>query len=173
MACNLTQDIELGCRDSVGGIKRVYIAQLEHKNTLTVSSGTVSTFTLIEGNQFWIYDFRKQTGNAVETGTGSTENGSVFYSQTVTFPIDKMQASLREELALLIQNRVMIIVLDRNGKYHLFGKDNGLDLNTLEANTGTAMGDRNGYTLTFNGAEEDPAPEVDSSLISSLTAPAL
>jgi len=35
--------------------------------------------------------------------------------------------------------------------------------------TGTAQGDRSGYTLTFSGAEKQMAPEVQSSVISTLT----
>ena len=36
--------------------------------------------------------------------------------------------------------------------------------------TGTANGDRSGYTLTFAGSEKELAPEVSSSIIAGLTA---
>jgi len=36
----------------------------------------------------------------------------------------------------------------------------GLDVTGGTAATGTTQGDRNGYTLTFTGAEKQLAPEV-------------
>jgi hypothetical protein len=34
MACNLTTGRALACRDSVGGIKSIYVTELENKDTL-------------------------------------------------------------------------------------------------------------------------------------------
>ena len=172
MACALTQDITLGCRDSVGGIKTIYVTELANKSTLTSASGVITAFTLSTGKQFWQYDLEKEVGSFTENIQTSVENGTVFYEQDVTFSIHKVQASLQQELKLLAQNRVMVIVLDRNGKYWLFGETNGCDLQPSTAASGRTMGEFNGYTLNLKGKEPAPANEVSSNLIATLIAPA-
>jgi hypothetical protein len=172
MACALTQDITLGCRDSVGGIKTIYVTELANKNAITSASGIITAFTLTTGKQFWQYDIEKEVGSVTENIQTSVENGTVFYEQDVTFTLNKVQASLQQEIKLLAQNRVMVIALDRNGKYWLLGENNGCDLQPSTAATGKAMGDFNGYTLNLKGKETAPANEVTSSLIATLIAPA-
>jgi hypothetical protein len=41
------------------------------------------------------------------------------------------------------------------------GVTNGMSLNAGTADSGAAFGDRNGYTLTFDGLEADPFPMVE------------
>jgi len=55
-----------------------------------------------------------------------------------------------------------------NGKYWYLGKNNGLDITAGNSGTGTAIGDRSGYTLTFTGKEAALSPEVSSSIIAAL-----
>jgi hypothetical protein len=81
-----------------------------------------------------------------------------------------MQANTRNEILLLAKNNLMAVVEDANGKYWLLGKSNGLDLTGGNSGSGTAQGDRNGYTLTFSGGEKELAPEVNSGIIAGLTA---
>mgnify|MGYP003628406811 CR=1 FL=1 len=40
------------------------------------------------------------------------------------------------------------------------GVTNAMSLNAGTADSGAAFGDRNGYTLTFDGLESDPFPMV-------------
>ena len=173
MACALTQGYTLDCADSVGGIKKIYVTELANKSTLTAASGVITAFTLSTGKQFWTYELQKETSNLVENITRNEANGTTFYEQVLQFTIRKMAASLRNEIKLLAQNRVMIIVLDRNGKYWLVGESNGAEMTNSTGATGTAFGDFNGYTLNFRALEEAPMQEVTSGLISTLTSPAV
>ena len=61
--------------------------------------------------------------------------------------------------------------VENTGKAWLYGRENGLMLNGGTASSGTAWADRNGYTLPFTGAEKQLAPEVQSSLLTSLETP--
>jgi hypothetical protein len=70
---------------------------------------------------------------------------------------------------LLAQNTLVAVAKDNNGKYWYLGKTRGLDLTAGSAGTGTADGDRSGYTLTFTGAEPQLAPEVNSTVAGQLT----
>lgn len=170
MPCNLTSGYSLDCRDSIGGVKTIYITELANKSSITAASGTITAFTLTAGKKFWTYELMKETASLTENIVTSDTNGTVFYEQDLTFTIRKMQASLSQEIKLLAQNRLMIIVLDRNGKYFLLGQNNGAEMQASSAATGTAFGDMNGYTLAFKSKEESPANEVAANLIAGLTA---
>jgi hypothetical protein len=118
---------------------------------------------------FYKYEVPKGAGQFTETVNASTENGTIFYTQELLFPINRMAQAVRNELRLVGLNRLMAIVTDRNGKYWLLGRSNGLDVTAGTSQTGTAMGDRNGYEMTFTGMEELPCSEVSSAIITALT----
>lgn len=172
MACTLTSDFSLGCRDSVGGIKEIYVTALGNTETLSASGGTVYAFTLTQATQFFTYSLEKEDAEWTQNTQYNPETSSKFSEQTLSFTVRKMTLAARNELKLLLQNRVMVIVLDRNGLYWLLGQTNGMDVTTMEGKTGKAMGDMNGWTITLVGKEEDMAQTVNSNLIASLTSPA-
>jgi hypothetical protein len=174
MACNLTTGRALACRDSVGGIKSIYVTELENKDTLTSATpGLISAFTLAEGTQFWEVELIKETSFFTDNITGSTENGTLFSDQALTVIFNKGDVDTRNFVKLMAQNRLMVIVLDRNGIYWLLGESNGLDLVTGNFSSGTAMADRNGYELSFVGKEPNQAQSVTSGLMATLLVPAV
>ena len=166
MACALTQGYTLDCKDSLGGIKAVFLIAHADVTAITQASGIVSAITA--NDVFYKYELVKNTGAMTETITASVENGSVFYAQELSIVLNKLQANTRNEILLLAKNTLMVIAQDANDKYWLLGKTQGMDLTGGTATTGTAQGDRNGYTLTFTGGEKELAPEVNSGIIAGL-----
>lgn len=172
MPCALTQSMPLDCRGSVGGAKEVYFIEFENVEGITEAVGVVTTIDVATGKQFRKYQLPKETSFFTETPNSNVQNGTLFYQQELTIVLNKMQANTRNEIMLLAQNRLLAIVLDMNGKYHLLGRTTALDLTGGEGGTGTASGDRNGYTRVFTGMEPEMAPEVQASIIAGLLAPA-
>jgi len=168
MACALTQGYSLSCRDSAGGIKAVYLIEFENVSGVTESAGTVSAIGKANNARFWKYNLQRATGSWNEAYTDSAENGTSFHVQTLTIVLNKMQAATSNEIKLLAQNRLIAVVQDRNDKYWLLGEENGLQRSGGQAASGTAMGDRNGYDLTFTSDNKDYAPEVTIGIISGL-----
>ena len=169
MACALTQGYTLDCKDSLGGIKAVWMIAHANVSTITEASGIVSAITKSSGKVFYKYELVKNTGALTETITASVENGTVFYAQELSIVLNKLQANTRNEILLLAQNTLMVVVQDANDKYWLLGRTQGCDVTGGTAATGTAQGDRNGYTLTITGSEKQLAPEVNSGIIAGLT----
>ncbi len=172
MSCALTQGYTLDCRDNVGGVKEIYVTELVNMTTPTVSSGTVTAITMATGTQFWKYQLEKETSSLVEHIQTNDTNGTIHYEQDLDFSIRKLQANWRNEIRSLAQNRLAVIVLDRNGKYWLCGLNNGLELQNSDTQTGKGMGDFNGYQLKFKGKEELPMPQVVLSDFAALLSPA-
>lgn len=168
MPCALTQNYNLDCRDSVGGIRTIYVMELDNATTITASAGIVTGITKATGKKFYKYNLIMNTAEAEDTLTGNRENGTLFSAQTLKFPINKMTVAVRNELLLLAANRLLFVVVDENGLGWLFGKEYGLTLTTGAAKTGKAKADRNGYELSFEGEEKELALNVNAATLLTL-----
>ena len=172
MPCNLTQNMTIDCKDSIGGLKEVLFIEFDNVTAITEASGVVTAITVSTGKQFRRYVFPKESSFFTETPNANVQNGTLFYQQELTIVINKMQANTRNEIQLLAQNRLLAIGLDNNSKYWLLGKERALDVTGGDGGTGTATGDRNGYTRVFTAMERNMAPEVQSTIITALLSPA-
>ena len=168
MACALTQGFVLDCKESVGGIKSVRFVEFDNVASIAYAAG-VATLTMVASKKFWKYAQVRETSSFTETITANVQNGTIFYSQELSVILNKLAAATRNEILLLAKNRLMAIVEDMNGSFWLLGAKNGLDITGGNSATGTASGDRNGYTLTFSAMETDPMWSVSSAAISALT----
>jgi len=169
MACTLIQGRSIDCRDAVGGIETLYIAEASNVTSVTDSSGTITAITMASGSKFWTYNMEKENASATESIRTSVENGTTFYEQVISFTLKKLSASLRNEIKNLAQNRLVFIFKDNNGVYWMFGQTRYMDLTEGEGVTGKAFGDLQGYTLTFMGKEPSPANVVSSGLYPAFT----
>lgn len=168
MSCALTQDYSFGCDVGAGGLKEVYLIELENISSITESSGTVTAITKASGKIFRKYQLVQDTATAEETLTGNLQNGTLYYAQKVTMVINKQNVAVRNEILLLAKNRLVIVTVDNNDTYRMYGWDQGVRLNEGSAATGTAWGDRNGYTLTFSGNQRELALFVQASVLDTL-----
>jgi hypothetical protein len=168
-ACAISSGITLDCRDSQGGIEYVYIANADGVVTFDLVSGSTCEIdsisvdgTPLTSGDFYKFEVPKQTSSYTETVNASTENGTVFYQQDVALVFNKLQCSTRNQMLLLAQNtKLLVIVKDGNGNFWTAGLTRGCEMTAGSNGTGTAYGDRNGYTLTLTGLEPDPMYNVD------------
>ena len=162
MACTLIGSTSIGCADSNGGVAEIKVKVFNSALTgITESSGTV-TMAGAALTGWYTYQCEKQTANVVEDLVKNIQNGTVVYNQTVTYIFNKLQASFRNELKVLGQNRMHIAVKDNNGTAWLFGYERGMDLTGANSASGTNYEDRSGYTLTFTGMEAQPTPTISN-----------
>jgi hypothetical protein len=164
----VTSNICKGCRDSVGGIKQVYlvagcvtgVTENGDQEILTVGAVSGSVYT---------FQVEKNTSNFVETIAASLENGTVVYQQTLNLVFLKLQQSTRNQIKLLAQNTNMKVFVETNdGTILYLGEDFGMALSSGTAESGTAFADRSGYTIVLDGFEREPAKQLAGSLSSTL-----
>lgn len=176
MSCALTTGYTLGCRDAVGGIKEIRIASFNPTGTFATNlTGTITGFTgyasgTAGSNPFYRYELTKNTSMLTEALTASLENGTVFYDQQCTFVINKLQVQVRNQLMFMARSRVLAIITDYNNQHFLIGAENGADVSAATADTGTAFGDRSGYSTTIQGLERFPMYAVSGSILAAITA---
>jgi hypothetical protein len=157
-------------------MKSIRVANFNTTGSVAVSTANVVTgFTGYASsgtggnNAFFTYNLTKATSMFKEAIVGNVENGNTFYQPEATFVINKLQTQVRNQLALMSQSQLVAIAEDRNGRYWLLGIDNALDMLTGSQDSGTAFGDRNGYTFTLTGMETRPMLEVSGSLLATIT----
>lgn len=172
-SCAINQSYTKDCRDSIGGIKTVYLTELYNQATLTYSSGVISTFTLNSGKKFWTVELEQATATASDNPKPNAANGSLYYEHTLNFMIPKRSGNINTFIKTLAVNDLMAIVLDQSGDYWLLGHSNGLKMQDGSTGSfGTAMADMNGFNLQLLGMETLYALKVPSNLIATLTSPA-
>jgi hypothetical protein len=167
-SCALTQDYSFGCDVGAGGTIECWIIESSNITSLTESSGTLTAITKAAGKIFRKYQLVLETANFDEKIVGNRQNGTVAYEQSGSIILNKQQVAVRNEILLLAVNTLTIILHDQNDTYRLFGRVNGLRLQDGSASTGTALADRNGYTLNFTGKESQLAPFVQAAVIATL-----
>ena len=164
MACLLTTGRELPCKDSVGGIKTVYMADYGTLGVLTVTAGEV---TAIAGTPD-LFQFDVKGNSSLEQAiTSSRENGTTFYEQTLNLTLTKLDVATQQEVVLLAKARPHVFIEDYNGNFFLIGAANGADVSGGTIVTGAAMGDLSGFTLVFSAQETLPAYFVTSTVVTS------
>jgi hypothetical protein len=171
MACALSQNYVLDCKDSLGGITEVYFIAAADVTSITEASGVITALVKASGKRFYKYELVKGTSSFVENINASVENGTIFYQQELTIILNKLQVNTRNEILLLAKNLLDVVAKDNNGKYWYLGKNRGLDITAGSAQSGAAEGDRSGYTLTFTGKEDALAAEVNSAVALALQTP--
>lgn len=151
--CNQTlAGIQLDCTNSLGGIKSVYIANYGDVDGKPVvgEDGMISDITMVDGATFKPYQFRKQTGSMTSTLNVDETAGINYVATELSLVFTKMETKKRLEMAALAIGQLVVIVEDSNGKFWYLGYDDYVSSSAGGANTGTAKGDQNAYTLTLS-----------------------
>lgn len=166
--CDITSGITLGCRDNTGGIRNLYILSGSISTVETASEGLINAIS--GSGVFYQFELFRQTSDYSEAISSTPENGTVFYEQTLNAVFFKLQSSTRNQVRVLALNPNLKIVVETNngaddgvGRFFYLGEENGMQLLSGTAGTGTAFGDLNGYNLTFTGQEPVPANEISGS----------
>ena len=167
MACSVTvSGRALPCKDSLGGIKQIWIAPFALSGVPqtfdAVASGSIadSTAAMIFKN----YDMHKNTGSFTQTVNASVENGTIFYTQVVSCVFSREVAADIGDFQDLTKGRVFIVVQDVNNNLFVMGHTRGVELTGGTLESGVAMGDFNGLKYEFTGEEFIAAPFLAATL---------
>jgi len=162
MACELTAGFALDCKETVGGIKAIFLQQLVDFQSGVTVDATSEEIDGLPTASVYQYTLPKHTGNFTEEVASSVENGTIFYTQTVTATFFKLTAARRKQLELVAKNRLVVFVQDNNNNIWMVGKVDGAEVTAASTSTGTAKGDLNGYTITFTAEEAHKAYRLES-----------
>jgi hypothetical protein len=147
------------------GVYDQFTAPIDGTGILVVDS-EITDIEMDATTGLYRYTVPRGSTTVTDTITGSTENGTLFYTPTVSMVLNKLSKSDQQEIKLLGQTQVVVFAQLNaqlaNGHDVIVGLGvvNGMSLNAGTADSGAAFGDRNGYTLTFDGLEANPMSMV-------------
>jgi hypothetical protein len=164
MACLLTQGRQEVCKESVGGLQGVYFINFTTGSFTKNGSGQVTA--LPSGSTVYYYELK---GNSAytETVNSSRDNGTTFFNQELTLNLKKLTNEMTTQLKLMAYGRPQIVVWTMNGDALLVGEREGADVTAGTIQTGGALGDLYGYSVTFTGMEQLPAAFLSGSTTTS------
>lgn len=173
MACTaLTKGRGLTCNRIAGGIKNVYFGVYDefNKNATTgevygtgivVSSGEITDIEM-GSNDLYRYSLPRGESSLTETIVGSTENGTIYYTPSISIKLNQLTKEDQNQLRLLGLSKLIVFAelnqLNSSGRNIIVGMGlrNGMRLNSGTDVSGAAWGDHNGYNWTLDGMEETP-----------------
>lgn len=168
MSCYISSGLALGCSDGIGGIKKIYIvggATGEVTGLTYNATGAITGATSVSGTSIYGFELKRNTSSLAQNVTKSFENGTIYFEQVLTAVFFKYDQDKRNQVKILSQNdAIQIIAIDQNDVQYYLGEVNGMYLSGGSAATGTALGDRNGFELTFTGQEQEPARVITGAL---------
>jgi len=163
MACTaLTKGRGLDCNRISGGIKFIYFAVYDQVTSIPTANGEITDLEM-GSNSLYRYTMPLGVASLTDTITGSRENGTIFYTPTVNVILNRLTKEDQNQIKLLGQTK-LIIFAQLNQTVTATGHDvivclgsvNGMELNAGTMDSGASFADRNGYTLTFDGLEQQP-----------------
>lgn len=173
MSCDIANGRLEQCKDSISGLDSIYFINFGSYNPDPSTGGGDITYSLTLGledqitsiaNVTNIYKYELKGSNSFETAINSSrENGTTFFEQTLAVQFKRQDALTHKNIKMLAYGRPNIIVRTRGNQFFLAGLQFGMDVTAGTISSGSAMGDFNGYGLTFVGSEMSPANFLDCS----------
>lgn len=160
MSCNLSAGRNEVCKDSIGGLSGVYFLNFTTGSFTKNGAGEITAFP--SGSTVYYYQL-KGTSAYTETVNTSRENGTTFFNQELVLNLKKLTNEMTTQLKLMAYGRPQIVVHTMNGDALLVGEVEGADVTAGTIQTGGAMGDLYGYSITFTGQEKLPAAFISGS----------
>ena len=163
MACEISLGRIEPCKDSNGGLKAVYFVNWGDMTGVTYDETNTDAIDGVLGSpSAYKYDL-KGNSSFEQAITSSRENGTTFFNQELVLNLKKLTNEMTTQLKLMAWGRPIIFVHTMNGDTLIAGAREGCDLTAGSLQSGAALGDLYGYSITFTGQEQYPAPFVSGS----------
>jgi hypothetical protein len=167
MSCDITNGRIEQCKDSVSGLKSIYFINYDDLNSdsgLTYDNTDTDLITSWEPPAAVInlYKYELKGVNSFETTINSSrDNGTTFFQQTLTIQLKRQDVATHKNVKLLAYGRPRIVVRTMTNQFFLMGLTQGADVTAGTVSSGSALGDFNGYNLTFEAMEVSPSNFID------------
>jgi hypothetical protein len=167
MSCDITNGRIEQCKDSVSGLKAIYFINYDDLNSDDVTYDATDTdlitdWTPLGASAMNLYKYELKGTNSFETTINSSrENGTTFFQQTLTIQLKRQDVTTHKNVKLLAYGRPRIVVRTMTDQFFLMGLTQGADVTAGTVSSGSALGDFNGYNLTFEAMEVSPANFLD------------
>ena len=168
MACSQTlSGIPRDCEPNAGGIKEIYIANIDDVTAVTLDStgGKISGITMASSKTFKKYYFKPTKANVVSTPQFNDSAEYAGEDAIITMAFGRQDTTKRVQVAALSVGELAVIVKDMNGINWYYGFDAPVLRNGGDAPSGAAKTDFNGYNIQLHAQDNQLAFEVPQSVL--------
>jgi len=173
MACDITRGRLIDCKDSIGGLKAIYICKAYNHNIEQVAAITATEMT-DAGFDVWSaqegaktivfkYPLVQNLSSMTVNVNSDNANGTAFFEQTLSVTLQKIDHDMTNELRLMAYSRAQIFVQDSMDNVFLLGMVNGCHVTGGTVVTGAAKGDMSGYTIEWAAQEDNALIQIKES----------
>ena len=177
--CESIQGYNQNCVSSTPGTRVVYLGTLPTGYTqtnvteiLTFDGTDLNVVTALSGATSGIgiglhkWDATKDTAKMDVEAVPDADGDVSSFKATLTLNMKKMSAESRNKIQLLASNSKLVFLLgDKNGVFHLAGTKEGGRVVTANGMTGLNNGERNGYEIVIEATESEYPYIVDDAAI--------
>ena len=164
MSCDITNGRIEQCKDSVSGLKAIYFINYDDVDSdttyvtyNTTDGDVIDSWEPLAALTMYKYELKSTANSFTTTINSSRDNGTTFFEQSLVANLKRQDFATHKNVKLLAYGRPRIIVRSMTDQYFVMGLDQGADVSAGEISSGAALGDFNGYSLTFTAQEELPA----------------
>jgi hypothetical protein len=162
--CTVSAGRQEVCKESVGGLQGVYFINYFTGSATVGGNDQVTALGNPSGSSVYYYEL-KGNSSYTETVNTSRDNGTTFFSQELTLNLKKLTNEMTTQLKLMAYGRPKVVVWTLNGEALLIGNAEGCDVTAGTIQTGGALGDLFGYSVTLTGLEKQPAYFLSGSTV--------
>ena len=162
--CQVSLGRQEVCKESVGGLQGVYFINYFTGSATVGANDQVTALGNPASSSVYYYEL-KGNSSYTETVNSSRDNGTTFFQQELTLNLKKLTNEMTTQLKLMAYGRPKIVIWTLNGEALLVGNKEGADVTAGTIQTGGALGDLFGYSITLTGLEKEPAYFLSGSTV--------
>ena len=156
MPCEIDGGRVVGCKESLGGVKAVYIGNYLDMPAGAAWSETGDIVSVITAQTFYKFEVRPELSSLVVNYMADAASGTTFFEQVISCTFQLLDSTDVADIRNLCQGRPNIWVEDNNLNVFLIGAEYGCNVSGGNIQTGVAFSDMSGYTIDFTAREQNP-----------------
>ncbi len=148
MSCLQTlKGIPADCVGSIGGIKKIWMANADDIALPTPTEGDADTYALTAADEAKFKEYDTQPLMSSLTSTFTKGDNAQYWANELVLQFKRMTPAKHAEIDALANASLAIVVLDKNGQYWFI---TDASMSGGAAQTGQGLDDLNGYNPTFS-----------------------
>lgn len=162
--CKISTGFTNDCSLSMGGVRRLAIANWSNKIDITGSTGTCEADTInFNDSEEHFYELQtlENTASATAEMVVGDSSDRKYINHIVAGTIARLNCDFIDQFKEFLLAKVIFAVETKNGEVFIFGKENGMVADTFSYQTGAADGDASGISFQFSGGSTEPPIKVN------------
>lgn len=168
MPCLLSQNYTVKDCLTPAGVASWYITPFANMLTAVLTANVVTTITKTVAFKTIAQEIEQGTWSY--SGAGTSASGALAFDWEAMIKMNQLNTLDQEEITLILKNKCVIIAVMQNGDAWMLGREFGSTGIDSKFESGAALGDYMGTTLTVKGRATAAAKKVDSTILAGLIA---